>query len=153
MKREINSWVNKYLLISWIFPKHACERALIIPAQLWLRSQRFSVNPVFLSYSTAAPHAHQIKYETVTRRWERMRYSEPRKERSGWQPVSLKPASPPRSRFVFTKSRGCQITKDPGCTNKISGCVAAVTPAAPQNDVQTQILVEHQLWWNNLTFH
>lgn len=111
---------------------------------------------VFLSHGAAAPHTHQIKYETVTRGWERMRYSEPRKERSGWQPVSLKPAPPPRSRFVFAKSpRVAQLSdyKRLGLHQKISGCVPAVTPAAPQNDIQALISVEHQLWWNNLTFH
>lgn len=111
---------------------------------------------VFLSHGAAAPHTHQIKYETVRRGWERMRNGEPRRERSGWQPASPKAASPPRRRFVFAKSPRVAQSSDYkrlGLRQKISGCVSAVTPATPQNNVRALLSVKHRLWWNYLTFH
>lgn len=132
--------------------------ALLISAPLWLWSQRFAANPVcvFLSYNTSAPQTHYIKYETVARGWEGTRYSQPRKESSGWQPASPKPTSPLTGRFVFSESsRVARLSdyKATGLCPKINGCVPAVMAAAPQDDVRTLMSVGHQLWWNNLTFH
>lgn len=111
---------------------------------------------VFLSHGAAVPHTHHIKYETVRRGWERMRNGEPRKERSGWQPAALKAASPSRRRFVFAKLSRVVHSSDYkrlGLHQKISGCVSAVTPATPQNDVRALLSVKHRLWWNYFKFH
>lgn len=131
-------------------------RALIIPACLWLWSPQFPTNPacVFLSHNAYAPQTHQIKYETVTRGREGARYSELTKERSdtGLSETSITSNQQICVFWVIACCAAVRLQKL-WLHQEISGCVPAVRPAAPQDDVQTLMLVGHQLWWNNFTFH